>query len=297
MPSRHADNTEHQPGAIFDNRGLRKEDAPAGVSQHKTDSSGGDCHSVYACLYWGRIWFLASKVTVPLIPSDTFESATVRESSVHGLAGSTTSSFLDSLKQRDDEAWRRLASVYARLVLDWCRTAGVPSEERNDVCQEVFRAVAVSIDGFQFNPPDGTFRGWLRTIAHNKIVDHFRRQNRHPDAIGGTDAQQRLMAIPDEASGSLPEATDREKAIVVRQTLELIRMEFEDRTWQAFWRTAVEDQQSGLVAESLGMTPGAVRQAKSRVLHRLREELRQLMESEFFNPKEVRDSYSLCGKE
>jgi RNA polymerase sigma-70 factor, ECF subfamily len=221
----------------------------------------------------------------------------MRQSNVHVPAGSTTSSFLDGLKQRDDAAWRRLATVYARLVLDWCRSAGVPSEERNDISQEVFRAVAASIDGFQFNPPDGTFRGWLRTITYNKIVDHFRRRNRHPVAIGGTDAHQRLMAIPDEISGSLPEATDREKAIVVRQTLELIRVEFEDRTWQAFWRTTVEDQQAGLVADSLGMTPGAVRQAKSRVLCRLREELRQLMEFEFFSQNEVRDSCGVCVKQ
>ena len=35
-----------------------------------------------------------------------------------------------------------------------------------------------------------------------------------------------------------------------------------------------------MVAESLEMTPAAVRQAKSRVLRRLREELHQLLEQE-----------------
>ena len=53
----------------------------------------------------------------------------------------------------------------------------------------------------------------------------------------------------------------------------MIRNEFEDRTWQAFWRVTVECQPSDMVAESLEMTPAAVRQAKSRVLRRLREEL------------------------
>jgi RNA polymerase sigma-70 factor (ECF subfamily) len=50
-------------------------------------------------------------------------------------------------------------------------------------------------------------------------------------------------------------------------------VEFEERTWQAFWRTAVDGRSAADVGAELGMTPGAVRVAKSRVLHRLREEL------------------------
>lgn len=80
----------------------------------------------------------------------------------------------------------------------------------------------------------------------------------------------------------------------MKQTLELIRAEFEDRTWQAFWRVTVEDRQSGLVAEALEMTPGAVRQAKSRVLRRLREELSRLLEFDGCSLKEVRHGQSLC---
>jgi RNA polymerase sigma-70 factor (ECF subfamily) len=76
---------------------------------------------------------------------------------------------------------------------------------------------------------------------------------------------------------SIPEASDEETAIIVNRTLDLIRPEFEERTWLAFWRAAVEGQQSGVVAEALGMKPGGVRQAKSRVLHRLREELHRLL--------------------
>ncbi len=178
----------------------------------------------------------------------------MRDSFVHGTAGLTTSSFLDSLKDRDDAAWRRLASVYAHLVLYWCRGAGVAREDRVDVCQDVFRAVAVGIDDFRWDEASGSFRGWLRTITRNKVADHFRRRNRHPDAVGGTDAHERLLAIPDHDPSSALEATDREKAIVVNRTLELIRAEFEDRTWQAFWRTTVEDRRSDVVGEAEKVT-------------------------------------------
>ncbi len=194
--------------------------------------------------------------------------------------GSTSSSLLDRVKVWDEVAWRRLVSVYGQLVLYWCRCAGIRREDRVDVCQEVFRAVAVNIDNFRHDQPGDTFRGWLRTITRSKVADHFRRQNRQPAAIGGSVARERFLAIPDGEASSAAEAGNQEKAILVNRALDLIRSEFEDRTWQAFWRATVEGQPSDVVAESLEMTPAAVRQAKSRVLRRLREELHQLLEQE-----------------
>lgn len=60
---------------------------------------------------------------------------------------------------------------------------------------------------------------------------------------------------------------------VIGRALELIRRKFQERTWRAFWLTAVEDRALKEVAIELGMSPGAIRVAKSRVLRRLREEL------------------------
>jgi RNA polymerase sigma-70 factor (ECF subfamily) len=61
--------------------------------------------------------------------------------------------------------------------------------------------------------------------------------------------------------------------VAERRAIELIRAEFEDRTWRAFWLTAVEGRMAAEVGVELGMAKGAVRQAKYRVLRRLREEL------------------------
>ena len=135
------------------------------------------------------------------------------------------------------------------------------------------------------------FVGGCGTITRNKVRDHFRRQNRQPAAAtGGSAAHERFLAVPDNDVSSVSESNDQEKAIIVNQTLDLIRPEFEDRTWQAFWRATVEGQRSGVVAEALKMTPAAVRQAKSRVLRRLREELNQLPEQEGCSLQEVRGS-------
>ncbi len=59
--------------------------------------------------------------------------------------------------------------------------------------------------------------------------------------------------------------------------LEQVRLQFEERTWQAFWKVAMEDRPAADVAAELGLSVTSVRQAKSRVLRRLKEELGELI--------------------
>ena len=62
-----------------------------------------------------------------------------------------------------------------------------------------------------------------------------------------------------------------------RRAVEQVRCEFEERTWQAFWLTTIEDRLPDALVDVLGMTPAAIRQAKSRVLRRLKQEMGELI--------------------
>jgi RNA polymerase sigma-70 factor (ECF subfamily) len=57
-----------------------------------------------------------------------------------------------------------------------------------------------------------------------------------------------------------------------------VRGEFAERTWRAFELTVLEDRATADVARELHMTANNVRQAKSRVLRRLREEAGDLLD-------------------
>jgi RNA polymerase sigma-70 factor (ECF subfamily) len=57
-----------------------------------------------------------------------------------------------------------------------------------------------------------------------------------------------------------------------------VRSEFEERTWQAFWLTVIDDRTPGDVSAALDMKAGTIRQARSRVLRRLREEVGDLLD-------------------
>ena len=58
----------------------------------------------------------------------------------------------------------------------------------------------------------------------------------------------------------------------------MVRGEFEERTWQAFWQTVVEGRSPVDLAADLGVSPAAVRMAKSRVLRRLKEAFGDLIQ-------------------
>jgi RNA polymerase sigma-70 factor, ECF subfamily len=186
----------------------------------------------------------------------------------------TSRDLLDRLKADDAQAWDRLVFLYAPLVYRWCRRWDLRDQDIADILQDVFQAVAAHIATFRKERAGDTFRGWLRTIARNKVQDHFRKLAREPEGVGGTDAQIRLTNLP-AAAPAVDEDSPDETAerLLLSRGLDLIRDEFEDRTWKAFWGTTVEGRDTKDVALELRMSPGAVRVAKSRVLRRLREEL------------------------
>jgi RNA polymerase sigma-70 factor (ECF subfamily) len=189
--------------------------------------------------------------------------------------GSTSRSLIADARLADPAAWERLVRLYAPLVASWCRRWGVAGQDVVDVMQDVFSAVAHHLHRFRKDRPADTFRGWLATITRNKIRDHLRRRAEEPNAAGGSAASHRMSEVLDphaESDEPLP-ADELLLDDLLRTALDSIRGEFHEQTWKAFWGVVVDGRATADVAADLGMKPGAVRVAKSRVLLRLRREL------------------------
>jgi RNA polymerase sigma-70 factor (ECF subfamily) len=191
----------------------------------------------------------------------------------------TSSSLLQRVKQHEAAAWDRMVHLYSPLIYDWCRQQGLQPADAADISQEVFRAVARTVARFRRERPGDSFRGWLWTVTRNKIRDFFRAKGHQEEVIGETGMFQHLNQIPecepDLASDSTPSEITNNP---VGRAIELMRAEFEERTWQAFWRVTVDQCLTADVAEELGISVNAVRKAKSRVLRRMREEFGDLLE-------------------
>jgi RNA polymerase sigma-70 factor (ECF subfamily) len=183
---------------------------------------------------------------------------------------------LERARANDSAAWERLLHLYRPLVLHWCLRSGVSGADADDVIQEVFAAVVSGLDRFRREQAGDTFRGWLRGITRNKLLHHQERRRSQPIAQGGTDANLRMQEQPTPPLDS-PDPPEEERELY-RRALELLRDEFEPAHWQAFWRTAVDGLTATAVAAELGINPAAVRQAKSRVLRRLREEMGDVLD-------------------
>lgn len=188
-------------------------------------------------------------------------------------------SFVRRISTQDAKAWSRFVKVFGPLIFRWCKLSGLQDEVAADVGQDVFRAVIKGIHNFDHRPEDSLVR-WLRRITQNKIADHWRAADRTPKSLGGSTFQSVIGALSRAENVDPAEEEDNENKLIMAQLIQSMKSQFSEKAWAAFWETAVNGRTSGDVAEDLKMTSMAVRKAKSRVLCKLRSEMRDVVDLE-----------------
>jgi RNA polymerase sigma-70 factor (ECF subfamily) len=178
---------------------------------------------------------------------------------------------------RDEAAWVEFVDCYARLVYGYARKQGLQDADAADLSQEVLRAVAGAIGRLEYDPQRGAFRNWLFTIVRRKLANWRSSQKRHCLTGGESDAQRRLEQCPAAATLELTWESEWQEQLFAWACTQ-VRRDISDVTWQAFWRTTIDDQPGKQVAADLGLSVTAVYSARSRVLARLRELIRSVQE-------------------
>jgi RNA polymerase sigma-70 factor (ECF subfamily) len=183
----------------------------------------------------------------------------------------TRQSLLIRLKDpRDGQAWAEFVAIYTPLIDRLARAGGLQAADAADLSQEVFRAVAGAIDRYNPDPARGSFRGWLFRIARNLMINLLAARRVRPPATGGSDVQEMLERVPapDAAETALFDTEYRRRVFL--WAADQVRGEFRPSTWQAFWLTAVEGQDTKTAARASAISVGAVYIARSRVMARLK---------------------------
>ncbi len=178
---------------------------------------------------------------------------------------------------RDRQAWGQFVEIYAPLVYETARRRGLQDSDAADLTQEVLQSVSGAVGRLDYDPRKGTFRGWLFTVTRNALNTYFETRKRVPQASGDSAVQAWLEEQPAQNEESVVWDRDYQRRLLA-YAAEQVRVSFEEATWQAFWQTAVEGKSGKDVASSLGMTVGAVYIARSRVLGRIKEQVRQLLD-------------------
>lgn len=183
----------------------------------------------------------------------------------------TPVSLLLRLKQPKAEcAWQRFVDLYTPLLFYWARQTGLQSPDDADLVQDVFAVLVEKLPEFSYDGQK-SFRGWMRTIMLNRWRDQRRRlaivRTQHP----GED----LADIPEPEAEACWEQEHRR--LLVARALQLMKTDFEEKTWRACWECVVADRPVAEVAADLGMTANAIYVAKFRVLRHLRRELEGML--------------------
>lgn len=186
---------------------------------------------------------------------------------------STDSSLLRRVQSEDAVAWSQFVDLYGPLIYFWAKRVGLDSHDAADILQDTLGATARSICDFRQQKSHGSLRGWLWTITRNKLNDHFRRLSA-ARAVGGSDMARAILQLPEQLPDDEQDNSAQQQMwTLLQRAVAQVQAEFEARTWQAFWRVVVDHCTTADVAAELGLSANSVRQAKSRVLRRLREQL------------------------
>lgn len=174
----------------------------------------------------------------------------------------------------DAQAWTEFVELYAPLVYGFARRHGLQDADAADLTQEVLRSVAGAVKRLDYDPQRGTFRAWLYTITRNKLNTFLTRRRREARGTGDTAMQGLLENQPAQEEDAAARWQQDYEQRIFAWAAHSVRAESEESTWQAFWLTALEGRPAVEVAAELGMTVGAVYVAKSRVLARLKAQVR-----------------------
>ena len=196
-----------------------------------------------------------------------------------GETASTRPSLLIRVRDpRDADAWAQFVGLYGPLIYQFARRRRLQDADAADLTQTVLQAVAAGVRRLDYAPSQGSFRGWLFQIVRRQLWKLLARQQRGPQARGGADRPQELESLPAREEEDLWEREHERRLFL--WAAEQVRGRFEEATWQAFWRTAVEGQSPREVGQALGMSLGSVYTARSRVLGRLRKAIQEVQEDE-----------------
>ena len=193
------------------------------------------------------------------------------------LTPTTRASLLLRLRDsKDHEAWLEFVSLYEPVAYRMLRRHGLQDADAREVMQELFMAVSRNIDRWNPAKERGSFRGWLRRVARNLVINWLNQRERRVIATGGSDLQAMLEVLPADSDPETVEFDHELRRALFQRAAEQVRGEVQPATWQAFWETGIVGTSPVDAAQKLGLSVGGVRVAKCRVLARLQAAVNEM---------------------
>lgn len=170
---------------------------------------------------------------------------------------------------QDHEAWMEFVTLYEPVVYRLLCQHGLQDADARDVMQDLFLVVNRNIEGWHPTKPQASFRSWLRRVIRNLVINWLKNPQRRA-LSGGSELHAMLNQVPAADSQETVEFDREVRRAQFQKASHRVQGEVQPATWQAFWQTSVLGLPLAEAAERLGMSVGAVRVAKCRVVARMR---------------------------
>jgi RNA polymerase sigma-70 factor (ECF subfamily) len=171
--------------------------------------------------------------------------------------------------EQDQEAWQQFVDRYGARIYDWCLNRKLETADAQDVTQEILLRLASQMRTFEYDPKK-SFRGWLRRVTENAIIDFFR-SNKLDRGKGGSS----LISLKNEPArvdlaAHLGEVFDLE---MMDEAKSRVQKRVTEKRWLS-WHLLTHTNLSGKeVAEKLGVSVGVAYANKSQIQKMIQAEI------------------------
>jgi len=165
-------------------------------------------------------------------------------------------------QEGDQSAFEELYHTYVKAMHRYVYYR-VPSEDRSDLVSEIFLRVWHKLNHFS-GGTEAQFKGWMYTIAHNLIVDLFRKSKKN---VSLDEAEFLVCSDPDKS----PEVLTKQQLQL--ETIALHMKSLPVKQQEVITLRFFQDLPYEEIAHALGTSEGNVRIILHRALKKLKDEI------------------------
>lgn len=188
---------------------------------------------------------------------------------------STSLSLLHRIQanDRDEAAWGQFVDRYGTRIYRWCLHRRLQHSDAEDVTQDVLLRIAKKFGEFDYDAKQ-SFRGWLRRVTENAVIDHIRKRD-HNKHRNGSAVLSLLADAPARAelTEQLADAYDLELFEMAKSRVRNRVLPHRWSTWELMAEKRLAGQE---VAEKLDISVGTAYATKNQIQKMISEEVSRL---------------------
>lgn len=170
----------------------------------------------------------------------------------------------------DHDAWREFQELYPPMIFRYGRARGLGRSDAEEVRDQAMLIVARKIRSFEYDRRRGGFKNWLYRIASGLVIDLLRKRR-----VRQADTEVlRLIESGAPAPDSVWERQWRDEHL--RYCVAAVRNQVSELNYTVFCMLVFDGCRVEDICQTLNLSANQVYKAKSLVLRRVREKLREL---------------------